>query len=132
MDGFDEIGDWLEKMKLKFKLDKKKMTFSIIYNEGGKNWDIRLFVGKQWYQVAAQIIKGSNVPEDNNKRLLIYQKLLQANFKLNEVTFSMDRDGNIYSENDIPKESNFENFRSEFTAVPFGIRYWLENIVPLL
>ncbi|MFW9916890.1 MAG: hypothetical protein ACFFGZ_14890 [Candidatus Thorarchaeota archaeon] len=125
-----EVGEWLNKMGLKYKLDSKKMTFSVIYEEAGKNWDIRVFVGKHWIQIAARIAKASEIPADKREQIL--ENILKANYELNEVTFSMDKDGNLYSENDVPKVSNFENFRSEFTAVPFGIRHWMENIQPLL
>ncbi|MFX0114258.1 MAG: hypothetical protein ACFFB3_06905 [Candidatus Hodarchaeota archaeon] len=125
-----EIGEWLRQMGLKYKLDSKKMTFSVIYEEGGKHWDIRVFVGKHWIQIAARLAKASDVPED--KKMQIMEQLLKANYELNEVTFSMDEDGNYYSENDVPKVSNFENFRSEFTAVPFGIRYWMKNVGSIL
>ncbi|MFQ5980172.1 MAG: hypothetical protein ACE5OZ_18725 [Candidatus Heimdallarchaeota archaeon] len=127
----DEVGLWLDKMGLKHKLDSKKMTFSVIYEEGGQNWDIRVFVGKHWIQIAAQIAKASDIPD--NKKEFVFASLLQANYELNEVTFSMDKAGCIYSENDVPKVgAAFENFRSEFIAVPFGIRHWLENIAPSL
>ncbi|MHA2273648.1 MAG: hypothetical protein ACXACI_17490 [Candidatus Hodarchaeales archaeon] len=125
-----EVGEWLTKMGLKYKLDSKKMTFSVIYEEGGKNWDIRVFVGKHWIQIAARVAMASELPADKREEIL--EHVLKANYELNEVTFSMDKDGNLYSENDVPKVSNFENFRSEFTAVPFGIRHWMKNIQPLL
>jgi hypothetical protein len=125
-----EVGEWLSQMGLKFKLDSKKMTFSVIYEEAGKHWDIRVFVGKHWIQIAARLAKASDIPED--KKAQIMEEMLKANYELNEVTFSMDKEGNCYSENDVPKVSNFENFRSEFTAVPFGIRHWMENIAPIL
>lgn len=63
----------------------------------------------------------------------LYAALLEANFELMEVTFSRSPyDGGVYVEADMPVESTYENFESEYSAIEGGADYFLNQLIPKL
>ena len=63
-------------------------------------------------------------------RLQLYQKLLEANFALNEVTFSLSPGGDVFVEADMPIDTDYLNFESEYGSIEFGVEYFLTEIMP--
>ncbi|MFX1265213.1 MAG: hypothetical protein ACFFH0_07520, partial [Promethearchaeota archaeon] len=66
------------------------------------------------------------ISPDIREELLAF--LLQENYALDDVTYSMDEKGNIYSENDIPEQASLDDFTSEFNAVVFGMMRFFDNV----
>jgi hypothetical protein len=85
----------------------------------------------KWIVVDALICSFDEIPEGIEKDL--YQRLLLANHNLPEINYQIDEEGNILCSVDMDREIiNYENFFSEFDAIPFGIKYFLEQIAPPL
>lgn len=122
---FKTIGDWLNKMNLTFIYNEAKRAYIIPYEIDGKKFLTAIFVFPDtWIKVAALVLEASEVTND------MYKALLQENWNLFEVTYSVDPAGNIFSENDLPQNTNYENFVSEFNAVAFGVKHFFETIGP--
>ncbi len=58
----------------------------------------------------------------------IYQDCLQANYALEEVTFSADKEGDIFVEADMLSDTRFEDFREEFSSIVLGMRVFIDII----
>ncbi|MHA1299488.1 MAG: hypothetical protein ACTSO9_08655 [Candidatus Helarchaeota archaeon] len=89
----------------------------------------KILVTEKWIFSKCLIMFGDKIPSGAIK-MLLYQEMLRANFDLAEVTFSLDQVGNIYIETDMPVETNFENFQTEFQSVPFGVLHFFNFIGP--
>ncbi len=119
---FKQVKKWLDKMKLKFAESKFEDEFALPFDIEGTQFLVRIFVLGEWVKVAALVVPAEFVPEG------LHRALLKANWDLFDVTYSVDEAGNIFSENDIPSASNFENFESEFNAVVAGVLYFFKAI----
>jgi hypothetical protein len=93
----------------------------------GTNFEIRITIRADKRIHAAVLLLGpEEVPSANKEEL--YGFLLRENWMLDDVTYSMDEKGNLYSENDIPEQTNLENFKSELDAVVFGLERFFTNV----
>ena len=79
-------------------------------------------------EINSKIIGANEIPQE--LVAVVHANLLLANFNLNEVTYSIDPEGNIYSENDLPVDSDLITFKSELGAVVFGYQYFYEQLAP--
>ncbi len=127
----EQIHSWLKLMQLPFTYDEESLTFKTEYSIDGKIVPISIIPHKpDWIKVKVQVMSLDKIPEA--KRMSALKELLLQNFILDDVTFSMDENDVIYSENDIPRSSNLENFHSELTAVVLGALTFLRDIAPKL
>lgn len=85
---------------------------------------------EKWIQIKLLLIPGREIPPKLEKEL--YRQLLIGNFNLNEVTYSISTDGDIFVEADMPVNTSFENFESEYGSIEFGADYFLTEIIPKL
>ncbi len=84
---------------------------------------------EKWLVVSALIASFDEIPDEVEKTL--YKQLLLANHNLPEINYQIDNEGNILCSVDMDKEIiNYENFYSEFNAIPYGIKYFLEKVAP--
>ncbi len=83
-----------------------------------------------WIFVKCCIILKKSIPQ--NKLFDLYQKLLYANYLYAELTFSVDEEGNVYAESDMPSEADFENFKSEFSSIFVVLVHFFTKIFPEL
>ncbi|MBD3230394.1 MAG: hypothetical protein GF329_19600 [Candidatus Lokiarchaeota archaeon] len=92
------------------------------------NVDARL--SKRWIQIKALIILKQSLPDMENLEQALHKKMLQDNFKFAEVTYSIDDTGNIFAEADMPVNTDFNNFKSEFVSIVFALDNFFKNIIP--
>lgn len=92
------------------------------------NVDTRM--DEKWVQIKCLLMLSKNIPDIPDLEETLHKKLLQANFNFAEVTYSLDDENNIFSEADMPIDTDFTNFKSEFVSVVFAIDYFFKNIVP--
>jgi hypothetical protein len=85
---------------------------------------------EKWVQIKCLLMLSKNIPDIPDLEETLHRKLLQANFNFAEVTYSLDEENNIFSEADMPIDTDFTNFKSEFVSVVFAIDYFFKNIVP--
>lgn len=86
------------------------------------------FHGK-WLAVSALIVKREAIPDEAFNDLMHH--LLLANHNLPEITFDMDEEGNVYTSVDMRVAiTDYDNFFSEFFAIPYGIKHFIEKVAP--
>ncbi|MHA1639082.1 MAG: hypothetical protein ACTSW0_02610, partial [Candidatus Heimdallarchaeota archaeon] len=96
------------------------------YKIDQRTFNVRIVIAPDWMQLFCLIMAENEIPKELVSA--IHANLLLANFNLNEVTYSIDPKGNIYSENDLPVETDIVSFKSELGAVVFGYQYFYEQI----
>ncbi len=84
----------------------------------------------KWIQVKLLLLRGSEIPKSVEKSL--YRELLLGNFNLNEVTYSLSSEGDVFVEADMPVDTSYVNFESEYGSIEFGADYFLTEIIPKL
>ncbi len=126
-DAPQEIRPLLENMLIvpyKYVVDKKEQEGSSLLFEA------KLTILRKWINVKLMIIRKEELPK---KMLLpLYERLLKGNFDLNEVTFSLSQSGDVFVEADLPVNTDYTNFESEYGSVEFGVDFFLTEIIPSL
>lgn len=118
-------------MELKYISVKKEPKVVVNYSIGDHYFQVQLIASDKWINTKALVALVKGIP--NTERYKLYQKVLAANWALNEVTFSCDPDeGNIWVETDMPAETTFENFQVEFNSILFGINHFIDKIAPTI
>jgi hypothetical protein len=123
----EQIKSWLNSLEVPFELAEDTSTFMVKWDVEGTNFEIRITIrADKWIHVAVLLLRPEEVPSEDKEEL--YSFLLRENWMLDDVTYSMDEKGNLYSENDIPEQTNLENFKSELDAVVFGLERFFTNV----
>ncbi len=123
----EQIKNWLNSLEVPFELEEDKNTFKLLWDVEGTNFEIRITIrADKWILVAVLLLRSEEIPAESKEDL--YGFLLHENWQLDDVTYSMDEKGNLYSENDIPEQTNLENFKSELDAVVFGLERFFTNV----
>ena len=123
----EQIKNWLNSLEVPFELEEDKNTFKLLWDVEGTNFEIRITIrADKWILVAVLLLRSEEIPAESKEDL--YGFLLRENWQLDDVTYSMDMKGNLYSENDIPEQTNLENFKSELDAVVFGLERFFTNV----
>ncbi len=124
---FETVKSWLDQMNLKYSHNQEMNLFYLPYDIEGTKFAVQIAIfDDKWIKVAALIVQAEMIPKG------LHKALLNANWHLFDVTYSVDDNGNVFSENDVPIDSNFENFRSEFGAVVFGVTHFFDTIAKKL
>jgi hypothetical protein len=123
----EQIENWLKSLEIPFELIKDIHTFRLKWDVEGTSFDIRVAIrADKWIHVAVLLLGPEEIPKEYREEL--YGFLLSENWMLDDVTYSMDERGNLYSENDIPEQTNLENFKSELDAVILGLERFYTNV----
>ncbi|MFW9910860.1 MAG: YbjN domain-containing protein [Candidatus Thorarchaeota archaeon] len=123
----EQIKSWLNSLEVPFELEEDKSTFKVLWDVEGTNFEVRITVrADKWILASVLLLRQDEIPAECREEL--YGFLLHENWQLDDVTYSMDERGNLYSENDIPEQSNLENFKSELDAVVFGLERFFTNV----
>jgi hypothetical protein len=122
----DQVKSWLDQMNLNYRVIDDKII--LFYNLEGIRFSVIITIGSKWIRIAALIIRSEDVPSQHKEQL--FKELLQQNWLLNDVTYSVDPNGAVFSENDMPLGANFESFQSEFGAVIYGVTNFFVKIGP--
>ncbi|NHJ49084.1 MAG: hypothetical protein FK733_14955 [Asgard group archaeon] len=124
----EKVKSWLDELNLNYFVSQSGSEIMLPYKIDERTFDVRVVVAEEWMQVFCKIIAANEVPQE--LVAVVHANLLLANFNLNEVTYSIDPEGNIYSENDLPVDSDLITFKSELGAVVFGYQYFYEQLAP--
>jgi hypothetical protein len=123
----EQIKSWLNSLEVPFELEEDKSTFKLLWDVEDTNFEVRITVrADKWILASVLLLRQDEIPAECREEL--YGFLLHENWQLDDVTYSMDERGNLYSENDIPEQSNLENFKSELDAVVFGLERFFTNV----
>ena len=131
MSELDKILKYLEKEGYTFLIRDDYLIIPWKFGDLKFHITVNFKPNTKWVVVAALIASFDEIPDD--AELDLYRQLLIANHDLPEINYEIDHDGNVLCSVDMDKEIiNYENFFSEFNAIPYGIKYFLEKIAPLL
>ncbi len=108
---------------------EKLPVIETVYKHKNKEFLVILGGDGTWIRIKALVAKVDDLPA--NKLQYIYQQCLYANFVYDEVTFSSDRNGNIFVEADMLATSDLESFKHEFFSIAVGIDFF-ENLLEKL
>ncbi|MFW9961979.1 MAG: hypothetical protein ACFFCX_00245 [Candidatus Sifarchaeia archaeon] len=123
----EQVKNWLNSLEIPYELLENINTFDLKWDVEGTTFDIRVTVrADKWIHVAVRLLRPEEIPQESKQEL--YGFLLSENWMLDDVTYSMDEKGNLYSENDIPEQTNLENFKSELDAVIFGLERFFTTV----
>lgn len=114
--------------------DKKNFAIDsliVIEFESGEDLKLknRILVTKNWILAKTCLMFFETVPDPEIFHLMCIE-MLKANFEYPEVTYSVDDEGNMYIEADMPSSTTFENFESEFNSILFGTLHFYNVICP--
>ncbi|MHA1927686.1 MAG: hypothetical protein ACTSV2_03790 [Candidatus Thorarchaeota archaeon] len=125
----NQILTWLELMRLKYEFDDVTRTFKLVYKVDGNPLNAIIIARMDgWIKIRVMLANIKDVAEAD--QFAFTSDLLKQNFENDDVTFSMDETGILYSENDTQKSSNLDNFYTELNAVVFGASLFIKIIAP--
>ncbi|MHA1879568.1 MAG: hypothetical protein ACTSYG_04150 [Candidatus Heimdallarchaeota archaeon] len=122
----EKVKGWLDELNLNYYVSQEGTEIMLPYKIDQRTFNVRIVIAPDWMQLFCLIMAENEIPKELVSA--IHANLLLANFNLNEVTYSIDPKGNIYSENDLPVETDIVSFKSELGAVVFGYQYFYEQI----
>jgi len=123
------IREFLSKLGLKFSYEEELRVFSLPYEIKGKDFIIQIFIGEKWVVMGTLLVKREELPPNIDLKEF-YARLLQDTFYLNEVTYGLTKNRDVIVHAEINVDAlNFEDFRTEFGSVVFGIKHFVENIM---
>ena len=108
-----------------------EQSLIVPYEIDGKLFKPTVSLNDKWIVVSSLIVKGEDLPNDKNNdyKFDLFRKLLLAIHELPEINYDIDDQDNIYVSADMRYDiTDVDNFFSEFLAVPFGIKYFVEHI----
>ncbi|MBD3351506.1 MAG: hypothetical protein GF364_08465 [Candidatus Lokiarchaeota archaeon] len=124
----EKIQGYLQEKDINYHI--KDESIRIPYQINDKKFLVTIeFHGNKWIVVSALIATKEQVPPEHYNDLL--KDLLIANHELPEINYEINRDGDIYTSVDMRVNiTDYDNFFSEFYAIPFGIKRFIEKIAP--
>ncbi len=93
-------------------------------------FEVKMMIIKKWINIKLMLMRHEEVPL--NLKPTLHEKLLNANFDLNEVTYSVSQQGDVFVEADMPTNTDYTNFQSEYGSIEFGVIHFLKEILPKL
>ncbi len=85
----------------------------------------------EWLKIKCLLMFNDSIPENQETMSMLYEKLLQANYEYPELTYSLDLERNVFVETDMPINTTFDNFKSEYeNSIIFGVSEYFNNILP--
>jgi hypothetical protein len=123
----------LDQKDIRFEeIDEK--TIVVPYEIDGRIFKPIITLQGKWLLVSALIISSEELPDQDDAYLrVLYSKMLQATHDLHEINYDIDENGSIYVSADMRYDiTDFDNFFSEFFAIPSGIKYFIEKIAPAM
>jgi len=127
-----KIQGFLEKKDLNYEIIDEK-TLIVPYEIDGKLFKPTISLDDKWIVVSSMIIKSKDFPQGMNDDyiLQIFRKLLRAIHELPEINYDIDDQDNIFVSADMRYDiTDIQNFFSEFLAIPYGIKHFIEKIAP--
>ncbi len=137
-DGLAKVAEFLDKMGIPYTKDKlggedKPPVLLTAYRTRGKEFLVVVMADEKWIRIKARVLnlsEAEDLKKDSELIMKIYHLALVGNFYLDEVTFSADKDGNLYVEADMLSTVSFDTFKEEFNSLAVGIDYFLDAILP--
>jgi len=131
-----KIQEFLEKRNLNYEVIDEQ-TLIVPYEIDGLLFKPTISLNDKWIVVTSLIVKSTDLPEgkcdDPSYLVQLFRKLLRAIHELPEINYDIDDQDNIYVSADMRYDiTDIDNFFSEFLAIPYGIKYFVEKIAPTM
>ncbi len=107
-----------------------KLTFKGPQGELALVFEVKLMIIKKWINIKLMLMRHEELPP--NLKAVLHERLLISNFELNEVTYSCSPQGDVFVEADMPVNTDFTNFQSEYGSIEFGVVHFLKDVLPTL
>ncbi len=78
----------------------------------------------EWIAIKSLVGSREEIPKEH--LCDIYLDCLKANYALEELTFSADKDGDIFVEADMLADVRFEDFKEEFSSLVLGMQVFID------
>jgi len=96
-----------------------ELTVKLITSEGG------------WLKIKCLLMFNDSIPESPKITKTLWEKLLQANYEYPELTYSLDLERDVFVETDMPINTTYENFKSEYdNSIEVGALQYFDKILP--
>ncbi len=126
----DIVQTWLYTMQVEFDLDVDNGVFVTEWPIDDRKFEMYISCRADgWIQISALLVRDDRIPPAVKEAL--YAELLKENRRLDDVTYSMDEEGNLYAENDVPVHSNLGNFLTELNAVVYAVKRFKRNVAQI-
>lgn len=124
--------------KIKRYLEEKNLAYHVHDNEiivpyliTDLKFHIVIQFHDQWIVVSSLIVKMNQIPHDSYNNMM--RELLVANHELPEINYDISIEGDVYTSVDMKIDIvDYDSFYSEFYAIPYGIKRFIEKIAPNL
>ncbi|MHC1590770.1 MAG: hypothetical protein ACXQS8_01675 [Candidatus Helarchaeales archaeon] len=133
----EKIKDFLLRLGVKeYKEDLEQHTIDVplkIEFDPGESIELNnriLLTEEGWILIKCLLTFNDMIPPDPEIRKNLWAKLLQSNFKYPEVTYSLDGEYNVFIETDMPLETDFINFESEYKSILVGALNYFSEVLP--
>ena len=123
---YDHTVEFLTKMGAKFIEKQETQTLILAHLIHNKYYHVNIVCEPKWIYTYVLIMNGLDIPEEKKKD--IFRELLILNKQEKDLTFSLDEEDNIYSENDSPYNTDYEAFKSEYIMTVKGIELFIEKV----
>ncbi len=128
--------------KIKSFLEQKDLRYEVVddstiivpYEIEKRLFKPLVAISGPWITVSCLIVEGKKLPSTKDAYLLtLFKKLLVATHDLPEINFDVDEENNVYTSIDMRAEiTDYNNFYSEFFAVPYGVKHFIDKIAPAM
>ena len=121
---YEKVRGFLNAMGLGYieKKDENKLLLANYIDE--KYYFVYVLCEEDWIYTNVRLLNGVDIPEDKKEEL--FRQLLILNKNEKDLTFSLDEEDNVYSENDSPLSTNYLAFKSEYMMTVKGISLFSE------
>jgi hypothetical protein len=132
---YEKCGEYLKRMEIKdLETNEKDQSYTIplkfTFPDGFEIKLRTLFrVTDRFIMSKCLLIFYDDLKHTRNVDLKLYTLLLQANFQLFDVTYSVDEKENVYVEFDMIPSANFEAFEDELKGLFYGIEFFFNKIM---
>ena len=132
---YEICGEFLKKMEIKeLEEDAEHKSYMIplkfTFSDG---FEIKL---KTIFRVTDRFIMSKclllfykDIERSRDIDLTLNTLLLQANFDLFDVTYSLDQENNVYVEMDVIPTANYEAFEDELKGLFYGIEHFFNKVM---
>ena len=89
---------------------------------------VTTIISSKWIQTKCLLVFKGDIPDFIFHAICV--EMLKYNFIYNELTYSLDNEGNFFVEADMPSASDYDNFEAEYQSIIFGAEKFFYEIIP--
>jgi hypothetical protein len=131
IENLTEVGKYLTSMGITHTLDEIEngsvsfpaLITSIRYEEF--EFDVIIYNKNDWINIKCLVLNSEGQPQ--NLLYEMYEQCLEANFNMNEVTFSVSNK-DVYLEADLLVGVALEDFQEELKSIAAGIKFFVDLV----